>query len=90
MVVPRFTTRVDGAMDARWSEDAQIIVCTEKMHNFIMVIIVSRTYHISYKRISNEYWNVENVFLKHILFLIFGNKGEKTLILGWNFENVTV
>ena len=31
-----------------------------------MVIIVLRTYHISYKQVSNEYWKVENVFLKHI------------------------
>ena len=36
-----------------------------KIHYFKMVSIVS-TSHISYKRVSTEYWKVENVFLKHI------------------------
>ena len=36
------------------------------VHNFLMVVIVSRTYHINYKKVSYEYWIAENVFLKHI------------------------
>ena len=33
-----------------------------------MVIIVSRTYCISYKRVSNKYWKVENVLLNLLHF----------------------
>ena len=60
----------DGAMDARWSENAKYCFYRKEHNVPIMVIIVSRPYHISYLWVSNEYWKVENVFLKHILGFI--------------------
>ena len=56
----------DGAMDVRWLENVKYYFY-KKMHNFLMFIIVSRTYHNSYKRGSNKYRKVENVSLKHTL-----------------------
>ena len=44
-----------------------------KVHSFQMVIILSRTSHISYKRVSTEYWKVKNVFIKHILYFWYFN-----------------
>ena len=53
---------IDGAMDARWSKNAKYFFY-RKVPNFLMVIIVSRTSLISYKRISTEYRKFENMFL---------------------------
>ena len=41
------------------------------VHNFLMVILVSRTYHISYKWVSNKFLKVEHVFLKVKTFMFF-------------------
>ena len=45
----------DSAIDSRWLENEKIFFFYRKVHNFLMVIIVSRTYHNCYKRISNKY-----------------------------------
>ena len=36
---------LEGDMNARWSENEKNIVFYRKVHNFLMVIIVSRIYH---------------------------------------------
>ena len=52
-----------------------------KVHNFLMVVILSKTYHISYKLVSNEYLKVKK-FLPQIRvrYPIFYNKGEINLL----------
>ena len=48
---------LDGSVFARWSENTNIVCLffSQKVHTFQMVIIVSRTSHISYKWVLTEY-----------------------------------
>ena len=45
----------DCPMDAHWSENAKYCFFYRKVQYFLVVIIVSRTYHINYKLVSDEY-----------------------------------
>ena len=47
---------LDGPVHVRWSENAKyVVVFYRKVHNFQMVIVVSKTSHICYKPVSTEY-----------------------------------
>ena len=52
-------------MDASWTENTKYYFY-RKLYIFLIVITLSKTYYFSYKRASNEYLKVENVFFKHI------------------------
>ena len=77
--------KLDGAIDANRSENAKYCP-SRKLHDFQMVIIMSRTYLISKKQVSNECWKLGNVFFKDIWCFWFFKIEKINLFLGSNLK----
>ena len=58
---------------------SRIFVLSWVEHGKMFYNLGARTYNISYKRVSNEYWKVENVLFKYISCLWSFEKGRNIL-----------